>query len=107
MVAPGSVHINGTTYVFINPECEPQPVPDWVAPWVASRSGRTKVPPNDNPSSFGPRPDYLKNLTRTSHSWKEAPPHYTKNEAVNALNGSNFSIQSRAGTGNCNYIFSE
>jgi Bifunctional DNA primase/polymerase, N-terminal len=49
LVAPGSVHENGTVYEFCNPNCAPIAVPSWVAPWVASRSGKTAFSVDDNP----------------------------------------------------------
>ena len=84
VVAPGSVHENGTVYVFLNPDCAPIAVPDWVAAWVASRSGKTASSVNDDPLGLGPIPEYLKSRrqTRFGASFENAQPPYSPQEAA-------------------------
>ena len=81
VVARGSVHANGTVYTFQNPNCVPIAVPDWVAPWVASRSGRTAAS-NEDPLGLGAVPDYLKAKWKTRASSESAQPAYTPQEAA-------------------------
>ena len=84
VVAPGSVHENGTVYEFCNPDCAPIAVPSWVAPWVASRSGRTVSSVNDDPLGLGPIPEYLKSRrqARFGASFENAQPPYSPQEAA-------------------------
>lgn len=58
IVAPPSVHESGNTYAWLG-EAPIAPVPAWVAPWVASRSGLGSASNIAPTASLPPMPAYL------------------------------------------------
>jgi hypothetical protein len=72
VVAPGSVHENGTVYEFCNPNCPPIAVPSWVAPWVASRSGNPAFSVDHDP--LGQPPYTPQEAARLRSALAKIPP---------------------------------